>query len=1238
MKYRDLIQFEPVESVIELRWADDPTRAEQLVASYVISDRMADVILHQILPVLDLHPSTHSGGLFVVGNYGTGKSHLMSVISAVAEHADLGQYLTHPAVAQGLEPILGRFQVVRQEFGATKMPLRDVVLMYMEEGLARLGVEVRFPSMEEAPNTKDLLVEMMATFHERYPDQGLLVVIDELLEFLDSRNDKELVLDLAFLRELGETCSQTRLRFIAGLQEALFDSPRFQFAADSVRRVKDRFSQVRIVREDVAYVVSRRLLHKTSQQEQRIRRHLEQFTALYEDMDERLDEYVSLFPIHPAYLRMFERVTIIEKRQALREISLEMQQWLDRDVPRDAPGLISYDSYWRAIKRDVAYRATPEIREVLEKTEVLEEKIQTSVSASFRDAAYRIIHALALHRLTVGDLHAPIGLTAKELRDSLCLMLPIPERDADFLLATVESVLNEIIRAVSGQFISRNPENGQYYLDLQKDIDFDALIQQRAQSLDANAKDRYYFEMLAHALELTESTYVPGFRIWQREIPWPGHGITRDGYFFLGAPNERSTAQPERDFYIHFLAIYSQNGRAREALEKGGDDEVFFILDKWDEEFEEALTLFAGAREMSAISSTATSRHYENKADYYRRVMVQWLRENFVSVFKVSHRGQTYAISELLARYRVDLHHTSLRDQVFRLSSALLAPVFEARYPDYPRFHGISLTTETLPQAANAALRVIAGGMMTRQAQAVLEGLELVRKEEGDWIFTPEESRYARPLLQRLEALPPGQVINRSDLFHGDPRRERSVFFNLEPEWLAVILMALVRQGVITLRLRGRTIGADDLETVAKLGVGELLNFTSISRPKALPERMLRTLFQGLGIPEGLIRDPSEHELAVLTLGNLVVQELNRVAPAQARLNKGLFFWGEPVLSEDEVRRWQKRLREYQSMLDTLARVRNPGHLRTIPFTEEQVKRYLKGRRILHDLDRLQDTLEQLRPKVDYLRDASQVLPESDPWQKQYQEVRREVLERLQTPETRSRPATITRIRNALDELQTAYQQRYLTYHDRTRLNPAQAQRKQRLKHDPRLAQLRALATLYLLPDKELAQWESLMDELSPCDGCTSRDLRNQTVCPHCSYAPAADDLTGPSAEARLTQAEEDFENLYARWLRTLREELTKPSAQENVRLLPKAQQKAISAFLQTGQLPDKLPQSLVTAMQDALQGLEKVVIDGADLLLALTEPGMPCTPDDLEQRFRSFLREHTQGKPPTRVRIQIDW
>lgn len=90
MKYADLIQFDPIETVVQLREAEGSTAARRLVETFVISSRMGEQLTELVFPQLQFEiPGDHKG-LLVVGNYGTGKSHLMAVISAVAEHTELG--------------------------------------------------------------------------------------------------------------------------------------------------------------------------------------------------------------------------------------------------------------------------------------------------------------------------------------------------------------------------------------------------------------------------------------------------------------------------------------------------------------------------------------------------------------------------------------------------------------------------------------------------------------------------------------------------------------------------------------------------------------------------------------------------------------------------------------------------------------------------------------------------------------------------------------------------------------------------------------------------------------------------------------------------------------------------------------------------------------------------------------------------------------------------------------------
>ena len=89
MLYKDLIQYEPIESLVQLKDASDTQRAKNLVSTYVISEEMSDRIANVIIPQLQFDTPADNKGLLVVGNYGTGKSHLLSVISAICGDAAL---------------------------------------------------------------------------------------------------------------------------------------------------------------------------------------------------------------------------------------------------------------------------------------------------------------------------------------------------------------------------------------------------------------------------------------------------------------------------------------------------------------------------------------------------------------------------------------------------------------------------------------------------------------------------------------------------------------------------------------------------------------------------------------------------------------------------------------------------------------------------------------------------------------------------------------------------------------------------------------------------------------------------------------------------------------------------------------------------------------------------------------------------------------------------------------------
>ncbi len=1244
MDYRDLIQFDPIESVVQLRDANEAKRAEALVRSYVISDEMAERLIHIVVPQLQFDRPADNKGLLVVGNYGTGKSHLMSVISAVCERAELHAHLTHPRVAEAMKDIAGRFKVVRTEIGATTMPLRDILTGALEEALAEMGVSYTFPDAAEVAGNKRAFEDMMAEFHAHYPDHGLLLVVDELLDYLRTRKDQQLILDLNFLREIGEVCKDLRFRFLAGVQEAIFDSPRFSFVADSVRRVKDRFEQVLIARRDIKFVVAERLLKKTGEQQAKIRAYLAKFARFYGYMNERMDEFVRLFPVHPDYIDTFERITVVEKREVLRTLSAAIKRLLDQKVPEDQPGLVSYDSYWDTLRNNPAFRAIPDVKEVLDCSQVLESRIEQSFTRpAYKPMARRIIHALSVHRLTTGDIHAPIGATAEELRDTLCLYQPGIEElggdPASDLLTQVETVLREIHRTVSGQFISHNPDNGQWYLDLKKREDYDALIEKRAESLDDEAINRGYYEALQILMEKKDQpTYVRGYRIWEHELEWPDRKAARHGYLFFGSPNERSTAVPPRDFYIYFIQPFDPPYFKDEK----NPDEVFFRLHGMDEELRRALALYAAALDLASKSSGRAKGIYEDKAQGFLRKIVAWLQEHMGDAFRVTYRGRSKSLTEwtrgssIRALAGIAPHERiNFRDLINAVAGILLSPHFQNQAPEYPAFP-VLITGRNREQAAQDALRAIAGSHRTKQAVAVLDALELLDGER----LNPHRSRYAQHVLGLLGRKGPGQVVNRSELIRdvrGVEYFAPDVGYRLEPEWAVVVLAALVYSGDLVLAIPGKKFDATGLADLAATDMQDLVRFRHIERPKDWNLPALRALFELLGLAPGMADLIAQgKEEPVQQLQKSIGEKVERLLLAQKTLREGLSFWDTNLLTEEEIARLEARIRDTKEFLESLMVYTSLGKLKNFRYDVQQVKSRAAGLQALGEIEALRTLVNELTPLVSYLSQALMTMPENHPWAKKAQKTRQHLRTRIMDPKQRASASFRHEARRLLVALRQSYVREYLALHEQARLGVDDDRRKGTLLQDKRLQILQKLTAIDLMPRRQLADFQHRLGELKSCFELTERDLEASPICPHCNFRPDMERISAPAAVV-LQQMDAELDKLVNDWTRTLLDNLEDPVVRNNLDLLKPAARKLVDDVLQKRRLPDVPSAELIQALKEVLSGLVKVTVKLGDLRAALLRGGSPATPEEMKKRFETYLAEITRGHEPGKVRIVLE-
>jgi predicted ATPase len=1242
MKYGDLIQFEPIESNIQLIHADQTDRAHEHVNTYVISDEMAERLTSIAIPMLQFEQPVDNKGLLVVGNYGTGKSHLMSVISSIAENQSFVDGLSNKAVVAAMSSIAGRFKVVRTELGATTMSLRDFICMQLEEALSQWNISYQFPSQKEIPNHKVAFEDLMAAFHEKFPNKGLLILVDELLDFLRSRKDQELILDLNFLREIGEVCKDLRFRFMAGVQEAIFDSPRFSFVADSIRRVKHRFEQVLIAREDVKFVVAERLLKKTGEQQAKIREYLMPFCKFYGSMNERLDEFVRHFPVHPDYFKVFEQVTAAEKREVLKTLSRAMKRLLAQEVPVNQPGLIAYDSYWTVLCEDPAYRTHPDIKPVIDCSHVLESRIQQAFTRpAYKAMALRIIHALSVHRLTTRDIYSAIGATALELRDGLCLyQLGIEELGgdpADDLFSQVETVLREIHKTVNGQFISSNPDNRQFYLDLKKTDDFDALIEQRAESLDLSQMDRYYYEALKRVMECTDQTYVTGYKIWQHELEWLERKAARQGYLFFGAPNERSTAVPARDFYVYFIQPFDPPYYKDEK----NSDELFIRLTNTDDDFRTALRSYAASLDLASTSSGHAKSTYDSKSSHFLRDLVSWLQKNMTEAFEVTYQGRTKSLTEWAKGKSIrelsgigSHERINFRDLVNTISGICLGTHFQDQAPEYP-FFSVLITGANRDQAARDALRAIAGQSLTKQATSVLDALELL---DGDRL-DPSKSKFAMHIVSLLNQKGHGQVVNRSELLHDDngveymdKDRQR-----LEPEWVAVILSALVYSGDLVLAIPGKKFDATGLQQLAGTTLNALTQFKHIEKPKDWNIPALKALFELIGLTPGMAQLVTQgKEEPVQQLQKAISERVERLVVTQQSLQSGLVFWGKHLLDEDEAQTLNSCFEKTKNFLESLQAYNSPGKLKNFRSDVHEITSYQDRLNFLVEIESLQEMMGDLGVTASFLTTAEAVFSAEHEWVGRMKKERDVVIELIVDPENRGSVTIRQKIQRKLVDLKNDYVKIYLEMHRRSRLGVNEDRRKTELMSDERLKKLQKLSTIDLMPRQHLSDFQNRLAGLKSCFALTEQDLRVTPVCPHCNYKPGVE-LCTVTSESTLDSLDEELDKLVANWTQTLLTNLDDPITKGNLDLLKPESRNLVNSFMEKRELPDDITQNFIHALSEVLSGLQKVSVKISDLREMLVSGGSPVTPTEMRIRFEKYLDELTRGKEPGKVRIVLE-
>ena len=1223
MRYSDLISFKPIESTIQLLETANKKVAQDMVQTYVMSDTMAENLKATVIDQLQLEEVVDNKAVMIVGNYGTGKAHLMSVIAAIATDVENLEYAQNRRFAKDMEIIAGKFEVLRLKVDGLTMPLRKIILDEIEDDFANRGIDYTVPDLNNVRDNARLIKEVMQAFQSKYPDKGYMIVIDELLSYLTSRDERQIVLDLAFLQSMAEMCSKSRIRLICGVQEKVFDNPRFSFVSETLKKVGDRFTQIIITKEATAYVVSERILKKTPEQKAMIRQHLEKFSGLYGGMSSKMEDFVDLFPIHPSYIDVFNKIYVIENRHILKNISMTIKDIFDEQVPEDAPGVISFDDYWPAIKSNGLLKSDVTISRVVGASGQLEEIIDRSFAkAAYKPMAKQIIYALSVHRLTTNGLDVQFGLTAENLKDDLCLYLPMPEQDADFLLGAVNATLKEIMKTVSGQFIIHNESNNQYYIDVDKVVDYDERIKQKASMMAESELNRYFYTVVYGCLEWDAKEYVNGFKIYQYDLNWDSHNIFREGYLFMGLPGERSTAQPERDFYIHIMPPFGDVSADTHNL----DDEVYFYF-RGNDDFKEDLRLYAAANAQADISEGKDKDAYLGKAAILRKKLIKYLSENKNTCFNVTYKCQMRQLIEVLkGKYNRDM---TFKDTIDLASSICLDEYFGTIYPGFPVMK-TKITRKNQAENVRAAFDYFAG-RKNQQATLMLQSFGLL---DGDKI-RPEGSKYASYYIDMIKKLQPQGVLNYSDIFQpANDNMFEDKEFRINFLFTPIIFLSLVYAGhaVITLK-DGSTITASTLDKVPKTSVLDLYEFKYLSRPAQISMAELKKLFEILEINPALMDNPNDREKGVTELLQKAKEYTNSAVVAERRLTEGFELWGEPLANQQQVNMMRKAANAVKDeFANYSAKFNTPAKLNNFSLTSEQIDELGKQIELLKRIPEYitfktecQDVVTYIS-SIEYINLGSSMKSAIEDGKADFREIRDSIMDGV------AGDVAAGKVVAKLDKIKEKYIDIYFEEHKKKRLGIDDAKRRGKIQEGQALSNLRKLKGIEILSGAKLSELEQSMAELKVCYSLTPQDLKSSPICPHCRFSleDKAKNVAG-----QMEQMEDRIDLMVAEWTKMLLDTLSDPIILDQKKFLKAQEAKAIDDFVSSGTLPKKVDDFFVNSINALLKGFEPVVIEMEDLMHQLEELP-PMDESSFKAKISDIVSAYTKGKDNTKLRIVV--
>lgn len=1216
--------FKTIKDVVDIDTLKTEDRKKQVVSSYIFSDKLEE----QVSEFFDDLIKPEHKARNIIGNYGSGKSHLVAMLTSIVENPELSEFVNNDKIKDQLKTYDRKFYTVYFELQSGPVELRRWFFDKCKSQLAKKhDIHIKEFDLEKDYDDKKNIEYIIEKIKENDPSAGLLVAIDEISDFLSMKNKEPMRQDLQFLRVIGQVAQENDFMFVGSMQEDIFSSSMFKEAASEIYRVRERFQNIIIVKEDVEKVISERIVSKTSEQKHHLEEKFKPFLRKIEDVGNNLNSYIDLFPLTPTLIEMFNSLPFFEKRGVIQFAVSEIKKSLDKPFP----SLLTFEKIYDIISIDPNKKNLQEVSDYIRVSSILFDKIKSTVDRRYQEDALKIIKGLVV--LSLRDTNE--GTTAKELANKLMLL---PHMDSLSSEDYVSLIIKKIREASDGQYLKMRDDKSTGYkyitLDTKLGIDPDEKIQQKIDNVSDDEMEQELFRQLERLLELDINRYKNIPDVFEDECEWKSKKSFRKGYILFNKKENILTQNLEkRDYEIVFTSPYCD-----ENVSPVGDNQLQIKIS------------IKSGDNVHILRKIAAIRQLYNMG-FQKTIMEKKLDEEINGHRKdgIPHTGFAHRLSKIIVNYgsfilnneNINISHylttkdAGLYETLEEIKTNLFDPLFNSKYPLHPKYPS-NFSSINIVKTLDNHLNELQKGNFNNLQQNTVQFLSSLKLLDENNYPNISESQIAEFVMNTIKDKSEQAVKIDDDIVR--PLSEGE--YGLEKEVVYFILSLTTILGKTILQAKGGiSINIDNIQDkLGSLSTFENILYVKLEKNQSYDTAAL--ILNAFGVNGDEILNDRTRMNAFRSYKEKVDEVLNRIKNIQEVYNQ-----------------LQNKFDSYINLEDVSKEIESINEIKWDEFDLANVTQFYKLKSYERDIAKVKNLIKKIEEVEDALKEYLEVKPDIE-----YVYKAKDLIERNKFIVTNTQKRNkimelhdniisecgdfasfmnrVTRnaVKGKISQFKSIYKKDiYYPAHENYVGSKVDWKSLSDLLYNETFQRLNLLRRIKFINDVKFNQLTSKVRELIGFE-CKNKglfdELDSHTFCQKCFFPK--DNINYSSILSEINNIGDEFENL----VKSYEEQTVKHIREyrDNVKFLDKdSERQLINGILKNKKLPDTLDTDTVNTINKLFREISVVDIKEDDFKNKIFPGDEMFTVEEIEENFNKFLSDLLAGKDKANIRIKLE-